>query len=1138
MLRAFYLFLLVCFPVLLWGNGNEYAKTSVLAEGRWVRIQVDETGIYKLTAADLKKMGFSDISKVSVFGYGGWMLDEDFSLNSYIDDLPEVATWKGDGDYLLFYAKGPVRWTYSSTEGFVHTRNPYATAGYYFLSETDNPLRMETVQSLTEEAVLRIDTYDDYMLHEQELVSISGSGRQLFGESFLSKTSQDFTFKIPGIVNEQGYVSFRFVAKPTSKSTSVTLSVDDQEIVTRSISSTTDNYTYAKEPALSTTRLSWNGDKKESTKVNVLYNGLSTDMNVYLDYIRLQMKRTLQSYGTVTFFRNVKTKSSTARYIIQNATSNMVVFDVTDGEKPQLIETSMNGTDLSFAIAPRTDGSLREFALVQLNGTFAVPAFVEEVKNQNLHALDQQDMVIIAPKAFTEQAERLAEAHRTSDLMAVYVADPQSIYNEFSSGMPEATAYRRFMKMFYDRRSSEADAPKYLLLFGDGSYDNRQLTNEWKSVDRSNFLLTFQSENSISAGSSSGTFVTDDYFGFLEDNSGQSITSSVLKIGIGRFPVRTVSQAKNAVDKVAAYMENQETGSWKNTVTFVADDGSSSDNFSTAHIKLANDLAETLTSSNPEMMAKKLFFDAHKKDNSSGFATYPTIKQGIQQQLKDGTLLINYVGHGNNDSWSDEKVLTQSDISQFSYSKLPVWITATCDFTPFDAVQTSAGEAVFLNASSGGIALLTTMRVAYAETNEPINKALINSLFERTDGVYPRLGDAIMNMKNNVASKIAHQKLNFILIGDPALRLNYPTEEIQVTAVNGVTLSATDTVTFKALEKITIKGAILHPDGTKNTDFNGEINPTVFDSQANVTTLSNNGNDRSFTFSDYPNKIYIGNSEVKNGEFEFSFIVPIDISYSNAVGKMSLYAVDKTTDTEAKGAFDQYKVGGTGGSIDDTEGPEIRSLFLNDSTFTDGAQVNSTPLLSVNVWDASGINMTGSSIGHDITLVIDGQSSLTYNLNAYYKTITDAEGEGQIQFLIPELSAGIHTAELKVWDIVNNSTTVTFTFEVVEGLKPKLYELRAAPSPAREQVTFYLYHNRPESTVSISILVYDMMGRIQWKGETKGSSGYSAPLTMQWDLCNSSGSRLRPGIYIYRAAISTDNSKEATDSRKLIILAQ
>ena len=756
---------------------------------------------------------------------------------------------------------------------------------------------------------------------------------------------------------------------------------------------------------------------------------------------------------------------------------------------------------------------------------------VGEVANQNLHALPQQDMIIIAQPNFTTQAERLAEAHRTKDNLTVRVVTPESIYNEFSSGTPDATAYRRFMKMFYDRQTSEADAPKYLLLFGDGSFDNRKLTSAWKSVDMSNMLLTYQTENSLSSQS----YVIDDYFGFLDDaDNKKSLQNKKLCLGIGRFPIRTVEQATQMVDKVISYMENKNTGSWKNNLCFMADDGSNTDGFMTEHMEFADQLAGYVESEHPEFLVNKLYYDAYKKDMTAG--TYPDVRSGLQKLLKDGLLLFNYTGHGGTTALSDEKVLTQTDINQFTYTHLPVWVTATCDFTRFDDLNTSAGEDVFLNKSSGGIALFTTVRVAYSRPNFPINDNVIRNLFERNNGRRRTLGEVMQATKNTLSSVY---KLGFCLIGDPAVKMAYPEFGMKVTTVNGQSVDG-NSISFKALEKITVEGEVLDASGQLVTDFTGIVNPTVKDSKVTVTCLKNSNKDDSpaFTFTDYPNTIFIGNDSVRNGKFSFTFTVPKDISYSNLQGKMNLYAVDTESGNEAQGNFDNFIVGGTSDTAEtDTIGPEIRALYLNDTTFVDGGQVNTTPYFVAELWDKSGVNITGSSVGHDMMLVIDESTVLSYNLNSYYELLPGEDGTGIVKFPIPALEPGKHTAEFWVWDILNNSTVRTFTFEVVEGLKPFLFDVIATPGIAREQVTFHLMHNRPESRMRVGIMVYDLAGRQLWKHEESGTSGLFENYTVSWDL-TSGGARMRPGVYFYRAAITTDNSKDATKARKFIILGE
>ena len=1110
-----------------WADGSRYASESVLSSGKWVKIQVAEDGIYKLTAADLKKMGFSNLDKVAVYGYGGWPLDEDFST-TYIDDVPEVAVWR-NADYLLFYGKGPRKWEYSSSDkSFIHTNNPYSNYGYYFVTEKETAGRTMEKAVSADGATLQVTTFDDYVLHEEELVSVNSSGRELYGESFTSTLSRDFTISVPGITDDEGKATLSFISRGNG---TITMNVDGNSVISGSVSVPSDEYEVARE--LYRER-AWTADKGETVKVNIGYS-TTGHKNVHLNYFRLQMKRQLKVYDPYTFFRSLSARGNASRFVIQGADAGTLVFDVTDGVNPQQMETSLNGTELSFSIPAST--SLREFVAVKPSQIKA-PVTVGEVTNQNLHALPQQDMIIIAQPNFTTQAERLAEAHRTKDNLTVRVVTPESIYNEFSSGTPDATAYRRFMKMFYDRKTSEADAPKYLLLFGDGSFDNRKLTSAWKSVDMSNMLLTYQTEESLNQYS----YVVDDYFGFLDDaNNGEEIYEQKVDIGIGRFPVRTVAQATNAVDKVISYIENKNTGAWKNNLCFMADDGNNADRFTIGHMEEADSLADHLNRDHPELMIHKLYYDAYKKDKTAG--SYPDVRANLQKLLKDGLLLFNYTGHGGTTALSDEKVVTQTDIAQYTYPCLPVWVTATCDFTRFDNVETSAGEDVFLNAKSGGIALFTTVRVAYRPYNAYIDSHLLHNLFSRVNGRKRSLGDAMKAMKRSLVASGSYNtnrvKMGFCLIGDPAVKLAYPEYGMKVTAINGQPVGETP-VSFKALEKITVEGEVLDVSGQLATDFTGIVNPTVKDSKMTVTCLKNNNQDDSpaFTFTDYPNTIFIGNDSVRNGKFSFTFTVPKDISYSNLQGKMNLYAVDTESGNEAQGNFDNFIVGGTSDTAEtDTIGPEIRALYLNDTTFVDGGQVNTTPYFVAELWDKSGVNITGSSVGHDMMLVIDESTVLSYNLNSYYELLPGEDGTGIVKFPIPALEPGKHTAEFWVWDILNNSTVRTFTFEVVEGLKPFLFDVIATPGIAREQVTFHLMHNRPESRMRVGIMVYDLAGRQLWKHEESGTSGLFENYTVSWDL-TSGGARMRPGVYIYRAAISTDNSKDATKARKFIILGE
>jgi hypothetical protein len=1110
-----------CFASMGATDGGSYAPNSALESGKWVKIQVGTTGVYKITDDDLKKMGFADPAKVSLHGYGGWPLDEDFS-RAYTDDLPAVAVYRGS-NYLLFYGKGPVKWEYNAqTNTFVHTNNPYSTQGYYFLTDRGETKEMQTLASASAGASLAISSYDEYRVFEEDLVSVNASGRELFGESFAgggTHTLNSAVFRIPGITGEAGKIAMRFIARPRSTQGLATLSIDGNPLLNLSFPAVSSSDTYNKAVAAANT-VAWEGEKSETPGITLGYNKAG-DENVHLDYIRLHVKRSLQQYGEYTLFRSLASQDNVSRFVIRNANENTLVFDVTDGINPKRMETQLSGSELSFTVPA---GALREFAAVQANQTLGGWKSAGEVRNQNLHALPQADMVIIVQDALRSQAERLAEKHRTADNLRVQVVSPQQIYNEFSSGTPDATACRRFMKMFYDRAASEADRPKYLLLFGDGAFDNRLLTTAWKEVNTANMLPTYQSENSLNQYS----YVTDDYFGALGN---EPFGTGAIQLGVGRFPVRTPAEAAVTVDKVIGYMDNAPAGAWKNRICFVADDGSALDGFSNEHMQYADRLGERIKEEHPGFLVNKIYFDTYRKSASK----YPDVRQNIQKQLKDGLLVINYTGHGSTEKWSDEDVLTVPDIAGFTHTNLPLWITATCDFTRFDAAATSAGENVFLQ-KSGGIAMFTTTRVVYSNNNFELNNHLIGELFSRdAEGRRLALGDVIRRTKGRLFDS---NKLNFILIGDPAMKLAYPEYRMQVTTINGEPPAAP--ASFKALEKITVGGNVLLPnENTVASDFSGSLNVTVLDSKQTVRTLDNNHTGEVFTFTDYPNALYVGNDRVNNGRFEFSFTVPKDISYSNDYGLMNLYAAAGSPGTEAQGYFSDFLVGGSSERPEeDAEGPEIRRLYLNDSTFRDGGKVNTTPLFVARLWDKSGVNISGSSIGHDVMLSIDNKPALSYNLNAYYQLLPETEGEGRVVFPIPALEPGMHTAEFRVWDVANNPTLRTFTFEVSEGVKPGIDRVVATPVPARESVRFLIYHNRPESALQVSVSVYDMTGRLQWHTQTSASSGIGMPCTVEWNLTSSSGSRLRPGVYVYRAAIRTAGTAEAARSGKLVLLAQ
>ena len=1127
--------------------GDRYASSSKLKEGKWIKLQVDNNAIYKLTYEDIRGMGIDDPSKVNIYGYGGWILDENFNVNTYIDDLPEVSCWVkktngnfGPGDYLLFYGRGVVKWSYSNASGwFEHENNPYATYGCYFLTQgVRGPKEMAATDAGSGGSI--VNTFMDYYLHEQDLFSAMDSGRELFGENFINNQKQTFRFDTPGAIRSAGSATLSFAVHTQSTAT-IELRMNGDRLITSSFSKT--SYTSSDHGSMRTSTESYNGFI-ERNDVEVTLSG-SPSMAT-LNFIRLNVTRELKYYGNAyLFFRN-KPYPTPVRYEIGSETNGLLVFDVSDNYNAKVVNVEKSGNKLAFT-SNSTGNAPSEYVLVDPEKSFPKPVSLGEIKNQDLHAFPQVNMVIICPPILLEQANRLADVHRTRSNLTVAVVEAPKIYNEFSSGTYDATAYRRFMKMFYDRAKPDgSDRPRYLLLFGDGIYDNRFLVREAQRLNKNNFLLTYQVKESLNESNSYGT---DDYFGFLQDKDiGQGLGSSVLELGIGRIPARTLAEAQDVVDKIINYMDNPNRGKWKNNLMFVADNTDEKNVEATSssfcqHAKQADTLSDIIESDYPEYLPHKVYLDSYKENMSGGKLGFPGASQKADELFRSGIFLFNYTGHGSKTGLAAANFITTEKVNQMSFRNLPLWITATCSFGWFDSLSGSAGEAVLFNKRSGGIALFTTTRVVYIPPNLEINKQFINHLFLRqADGEYLRLGDIIRLSKNALGNQT--NKLNYILLGDPALRLNYPKPGIEVREIYTtdeewfMETMGINNINFKGMEEITVSGVVVDDIGTTNEDFNGKLDVVALGGRQTMHSVTVNNEGDKFTYQDYLNTIFIGTDSVKNGNFTFKFRIPYDIDMSENSGKMNFYASCSMTSAERNGSFRNFILNGMSTDIpDDSDGPAINYLYLNSAVFKPGDVVNSTPYFIAEVEDEIGINMTGSSLGHDILLTINRSPLTTYKLNNYFVP-GDQYGKGTIRFSIPDLPDGKHTLEFKVWDLINNSSSKTVDFYVDSSLRPRLFDLTALTNPASVNTQFVLTHDRPNTNVEVEIFIYDLAGRPVWKHNERGSTDWLESYPIEWNLVGDNGHRVNPGVYVYQASIKTAESKTATEAKKIVVIGQ
>ena len=1100
---------------------ERYTRTSMLSTGKWVKIRVPESGVYKLTAKALRSMGFSDPQAVRLFGYGGTVLPET-NIQNLTDDLPEQPLWQAGND-LLFYAKGPVGLKRSGKK-FVHELNTYSDYGYYFLTDCSDgeKLQLDTMKTKDVFGTV-IEEYPDVAIYDPDEFSWYRSGRRMFESyDYATGKGRNYNFNIPGIVADSVVMDIAFSASSSSTS-KLSVYVNGIEAGVINIGTTGSQEVATIREASLVSR----GAFKDESLVRLVHNATS-GVNAHLDYIRLNFNRRLAMYGSSTVFRTSGYLSNVS-YKIQNSNQDVMVWRVGSDGKTEIVPSVWS--DGSTFTLSTSFGSKDLIVAVNPKGSFPEPQVVGEVKNQNLHGMDSVDMVIVVPASgkLTAQAERLAAAHRSIDGLKVAVVRADMIYNEFSSGTPDVTAIRRFMKMLYDRGNEET-APRYLLLMGGGAWDNRMHVSDWRGNNPDDYLLCYESYNSISHTDS---YVMEDYFGLLDDTEGEKLFTEKVDIGVGRLPVTTSSEASASVDKIIDYMLGKNSGAWCNKIMVLGDDGDNN-----THMADADGVAGMFESLYPAVNVRKVYWDAYKMDVTASYNGYPSIRKYLLEQFDDGALIVDYSGHGSTEVLSHELVLNKADMSELSSPRPPFWITASCDIAPFDSPLESMGLNLMHNPKSGAIGLLSTTRTVYANLNQTINRSFTRYVLAADEaGRRYALGDALRLAKNELVTSgvgetdLTVNKIHYVLLGDPALKLALPELTAVVDSFAGVVSTVTEQASAGSV--ITVCGHI-ERGGLKAENFNGELSNIVFDNERLITCFNNlKTADEPFTFRYRDRILHSGTDSVKNGEFTFKFPVPLDINYSNEKGRISFYAKDKNGAESANGFFDNFIVGGTApGLVVDNAGPDVLKLYLNTPLFQYGEKVNKTPYFVAELRDSSGLNTSGNGLGHDIQLIIDNNPEWTWVLNSYFRHNAGDYTSGTVSFSIPELPEGNHTLMFRAWDIMNNSTTVYLGFKVVNDLEPQ-FSVNVTESPARESTSFVVTHDRPAQDAKVTVQVFSSDGTPQWVGSTTDTSA-SGVAVVQWNLHGSSGHRMQPGLYFARVTIeSGEGSGQA--SCKLII---
>ena len=1113
MRRFLNILLLIAFVLPSWAGIHQYSEQSVLSSGHWVKIRISETGVCRMSFDELRDAGLNP-QQLRVYGYGGAMLTQDFT-KSKIDDLPQVPVYVGS-DYVLFWVQGPISWSYNGAR-FIHTRNTYSNYGYYFLSDDAGELLAPTAREAVSGTPTDVYKYIDYQVHEEDLLNlvdragVSGGGREFYGEQFSANQSSTFTFNTPNAIEGETMTTYTTVAAASSVASSFLIDANGTKNTARVDAIEVSNFYTMAQLAYLTQKPTAQPNQQTIT---LTYQNSNTSSYGWLNYIEASTPSYMRMTGSWMPVRtNVNYKSQVpVRYHLSGTNGNVQIWDVTDKSKIVLVPSSLVQDTIVWT-GTQSDG-IHEYVAVDVTGSKYVKASVMgNVANQNLHKLKNIDYVIICPEGFETISEDLAKAHEQKQSITWAVVTDQQVYNEFSSGTHDATAYRWLMKMLYDRADDVNQKPRWLLLMGHGSFDNRNLLPN----SGVNLLMSYEAKNSYNEVNA---YATDDYFGFLDDEEGESDTQGRMDIGVGRLPVTNTTEAREVVDKLIRYIRNENAGKWKNQIAFLADDGEHG-----RHTDTAEAGAEQIRIKNPDFVVNKIYLDAYPQEVNASGESYPLAKNRLDNLLKNGVLFFDYSGHGGYNAIANESMLNLREIEQMTNQNQAFWLFATCSFAHCDGGKRSAAEAAVLNPNGGAIAVFSATRTVYADQNTRLNRNVCDTLFGHVNAYHydMTIGEATARGKNMTGTDA--NKLAYVLLGDPAIRLNYPTDyQVETT-------TAIDTLNALSVQRV--EGRITDEDGQTVSDFDGQVDITVYDKMQVIRTRDNDspaGQETELEYNDYPNTLFSGSTKVNEGLFSYTFMVPKDIRYNYGSGRIVYYAhtADSLELQEALGHFEKFIIGGTGDILSvDSVGPEMQ-IYLNTKAFVDGDRTYATPRFFADLYDEHGINTAGAGIGHDLMLIIDNDPKKTYSLNEYFTAANDSYQAGQVSYLISALENGQHSLSFRAWDLLNNSTTKTLNFIVEAGIDPSIYSVTTYPNPVRQSgiLNLIVNYDQPDEAIQTEIYLYSLSGQLMWSRKQSNPDQVQIPL---------SEAGLNEGVYVYNVKIKSATSRYSSCAGKIIV---
>jgi hypothetical protein len=1101
-------------------------KLSVLKDGEVYKFAVKETGVYRLDYAFLKnELKIANIDQldprtIKIYGNGGGRLPESNAAQR-ADDLTENAVLiEGEadgkfdsGDALLFYAVGADKAQFNpANQTFSRPKNIYADQTFYFLKlSTGNGLRLVAQPSIAN-TTYTSTTYNDFARYEEDKLNVlasascnctQGGGKEWFGDfigSGISEKTYTDKFSFPNLTNDSMLVRGRFAgASFNTAPFSITLGTQALSADVYPIGGTGPDDQQAQSVTISE-RIVSPFKTGEGFSLKVGYTGTKG----WLDYVELNVRQNLKFNGTPFSFRDVRTLSKSAsNFQVSNINANTLIWDVT---KPQVPKNQqfINASNIA-NFGANTEGVLREFAVFDKTGVLLKPsAAVGKIANQNLHGIESTDLLIVYPKEFEAAAKKLAEHRRKKSGLTVDIAEVGQVYNEFSSGALDPAAIRDFAKILH-RRSTKF---RYLLLMGDGSFDYKRIY-PLGNLQPTDFIPPYEADDSFDA---INAYPSDDFYALLDDTEGVNLAGD-LDIAVGRIPCKTATEANGVVEKIIRYDSPTSLGDWRNRSVFMADDGDNNTHFSDA-----DDIANAVIGRTKNLNLDKLYVDAYKLDVSSGGTRVPQLNENLFQNQFKGMLTLCYLGHGGPKGLAQERILMREDLESWrNIDKLPLLITATCSFTGFDnPKEVSAGEAAILNPSGGAIASFSTVRAVYAASNQRLTSAIFDSLFAKVNNRAQSIGDIFTKAKNRSSTGDNGQK--FGLFGDPSMQLALPRYDVATTTINGKAANTTKTDTVRALQRVTIEGTVVGDNGAILNDFNGTIFPTVYDKVAKLKTLGQASGNFTQEFSVQRNILFKGAASVKSGRWQFSFVVPKDIDYEFGAGKISYYASDAIS-RDAAGNFENFVIGGSTPSVSDNQAPKVE-VFMNTLNWKSGDATTANPTLLIRLSDDNGINVAGTSIGHDLTAILN-DSKTAIVLNNFYEATKDDPTKGSVKYPLSNLADGSYTLKVKAWDVANNVGEGLTEFIVATTAKGALDKVLTYPNPFSTKTNIQFEHNLSGTGFTAHVDIFNLAGQLLKSIDQPVSPNGNLVSGIEWQPEGG----LANGMYVFKVTLSARDSK-------------